>query len=65
VWKGYLFTAVLASSTLIGSLSEAFYWYLMRIAGLRIRTALCTAIYRKALQLSNSSRRLKTGGKMC
>jgi len=41
-----------------------FYFQRMFIVGMRIRTALISAIYRKSLNLSNSSRKGTTVGEI-
>ena len=40
---------------------DSQYWYRQNLVGLRIRTALSAAIYRKSLKLSSVSRRGYTG----
>jgi len=60
-WKGYLFTVGLGASTLAGALSGSFYWFNMKIGALKLSAGIYAAIYKKALSLSNSSRREKTG----
>jgi len=61
VWKGYLYTAILSVSGLISAIADSQYWYKMSMIGFRVKTALSIAIYKKALVLSNSSRKEKTG----
>jgi len=61
VWRGYLYTIVLSLAAFIGAISDSQYWYNMRKVGLRLQTAISTAIYKKALVLSSASRRQKTG----
>jgi hypothetical protein len=41
--------------------ADSQYWYNLNLVGLRLKTALSTAIYKKSLHLSNSSRKEKTG----
>jgi len=60
-WKGYLFTIGLGTVTLVRALSGSFYWYNMKIGALKLSAGIYAAIYKKALSLSNSSRREKTG----
>ena len=42
-------------------MADSQYWYNLNLVGLRLKTALSTAIYKKSLHLSNSSRKEKTG----
>jgi ATP-binding cassette subfamily C (CFTR/MRP) protein 1 len=61
VWKGYLYTVVLSVAAMVAAVADSQYWYNLNLVGLRIKTALSTAIYKKSLQLSNASRKDKTG----
>jgi hypothetical protein len=62
-WKGYLYTIVLSVAALLSAISDSQYSYNLNLAGLRLKTALSDAIYKKSLLLSNSSRKEKTGKK--
>ena len=46
---------------LLIAIADSQYWYRMNEAGLRIRSALSSHIYRKSLKLSNHARRKYTG----
>lgn len=61
VWKGYLYTVVLSVAALVAAVADSQYWYNLNLVGLRLKTALSTAIYKKSLLLSNTSRKEKTG----
>jgi ATP-binding cassette subfamily C (CFTR/MRP) protein 1 len=61
VWRGYLYTIILSIAAFVGAMSDSQYWYSMRMVGLRLQTAISTAIYKKSLVLSSVSRRKKTG----
>jgi ATP-binding cassette subfamily C (CFTR/MRP) protein 1 len=61
IWRGYLYTVILSVAALVAAMADSQYWYKLNLVGLRLKTALSTAIYKKSLNLSNSSRREKTG----
>jgi hypothetical protein len=52
---------VLSVAALVAAMADSQYWYNLNLVGLRLKTALSAAIYKKSLVLSNSSRREKTG----
>lgn len=64
MWKGLLYAALLFIVASIQTLVLAQYFQRMFIVGLRIRTALISAIYRKALIMSNSARKQSTVGEI-
>jgi len=57
LWKGILYAAVLFFSAIISSIVYAKHNYMMFHTGLRARTVLVSAVYRKALRLSNAAKR--------
>jgi hypothetical protein len=61
VWHGYFYTIVLSVVALFAAVADSQYWYQMALVGLRVRTALSSAIYRKSLKLSNKSRKNYSG----
>ncbi len=63
-WKGFLYAFLLFIVASIQTLILAQYFQRMFVVGLRIRTALISAIYRKALIMSNSSRKESTVGEI-
>ncbi|KAI7815048.1 ABC subfamily C member [Rhyzopertha dominica] len=63
-WKGYLYAIALFVTALIQTLVLSQYFNRMFIVGMRIRTALVSAIYRKALRMSNSARKESTVGEI-
>lgn len=63
-WKGFLYAALLFLVASVQTLVLAQYFQRMFIVGLRIRTALISAIYRKALIMSNSARKESTVGEI-
>ena len=60
-WKGYLYAAVLAIVALASAICDSRYWLGVERVGLRLRSAVSGAVYRKTLRLSSSSRRTQTG----
>lgn len=63
-WKGLLYAFLLFIVASIQTLILAQYFQRMFVVGLRIRTALISAVYRKALIMSNSSRKESTVGEI-
>lgn len=64
VWRGYLYAFALFIVAVIQTLVLSQYFHRMFLVGLRIRTALISTIYRKALRLSNSARKESTVGEI-
>ncbi|XP_071454824.1 multidrug resistance-associated protein 1 isoform X2 [Hetaerina americana] len=64
MWKGYLFAALMFLTSIIQTVVLAQYFHRMFLVGMRIRTALIAAIYRKALVMSNAARRESTVGEI-
>ena len=60
-WKGYLYMGLIVGVTLINTLINSQTFYIQYIVGLRIKTALISAIYRKSLRLSNVGRKEMSG----
>ncbi|XP_055685130.1 multidrug resistance-associated protein 1 isoform X4 [Lutzomyia longipalpis] len=63
-WKGIFYAVLLFVVASTQTLFLAQYFNRMFFVGLRIRTALISAIYRKALVLSNSARKESTVGEI-
>lgn len=63
-WKGIMYAVLLFIVASIQTLFLAQYFNRMFFVGLRIRTALISAIYRKALIMSNSARKESTVGEI-
>ncbi|XP_018335867.1 multidrug resistance-associated protein 1 isoform X1 [Agrilus planipennis] len=63
-WKGYLYVILLFATATIQTLILSQYFNRMFIVGMRIRTALISAIYRKALRMSNTSKKETTVGEI-
>ncbi|XP_070178633.1 multidrug resistance-associated protein 1-like [Littorina saxatilis] len=63
-WRGYLYCALLFLSTVIRSVLDKQVYHLSGCLGLRVRTCVTSAVYRKALRLDVSSRQDSTAGEM-
>ncbi|CAG9853670.1 unnamed protein product [Phyllotreta striolata] len=64
LWKGYSYAGLLFVVVTIQTLLLAQYFNRMFLVGMRIRTVLVSAIYRKALRISNSARKESTVGEI-
>ncbi|CAK9830188.1 Multidrug resistance-associated protein 1 [Anthophora retusa] len=64
MWKGYFYAVLLLITATFQTLVLAQYFHRMLLVGLRVRTALTAAIYRKALRMSNSARKESTVGEI-
>ena len=62
VWRGYFYTALIVAVTFIGTLLNAQTYYQQYLVGLRVRTALTSAVYKKSVKLSNVGRKEMTIG---
>lgn len=63
-WKGYFYAALLVGAAIIQILISSQYNNRMFLIGMRIRTALVAVIYKKALRISNKTRKERTVGEM-
>uniref|UniRef100_A0A665WLN5 Multidrug resistance-associated protein 1 n=1 Tax=Echeneis naucrates TaxID=173247 RepID=A0A665WLN5_ECHNA len=63
-WHGYFYTALLFSCTSVQSLILQKYFHVCFVSGMRLRTAIIGAVYRKALVISSTARRTSTVGEM-
>ncbi|KAG6453079.1 multidrug resistance-associated protein 1 isoform X4 [Manduca sexta] len=63
-WKGYLYAVALLVCAIAQTLLLAHYFTRMYLVGMRIRTALTSAIYRKSLRMSNAARKESTVGEI-
>ena len=61
MWKGYFYVALLVGVNLINSILNSQYFYKLGLVGLRMRSVLTSAIYRKALLLGPAARKDLTG----
>ena len=60
-WKGYFYTILICLVTLANTLLNSQCFYKQYIVGLRVKTALISAIYRKSVKLSASGKSQMTG----
>ncbi|XP_039496004.1 multidrug resistance-associated protein 1 isoform X5 [Drosophila santomea] len=63
-WKGIMYAVLLFVLAAAQTFILGQYFHRMFIVGLRIRTALINAIYRKALRISNSTKKESTVGEI-
>ncbi|XP_054168602.1 multidrug resistance-associated protein 1-like [Oppia nitens] len=63
-WHGYLYAILLFINTMFQVLSLNYYFNRMMVIGMRIRTCLVAAIYRKSLRLSNTAKTESTTGEI-
>ncbi len=61
MWKGYFYAALLVGVNLLNTLLNSQYFYKLGLVGLRMRSALTSALYRKALLLGPAARKDLTG----
>ncbi|XP_077285787.1 multidrug resistance-associated protein 1-like [Arctopsyche grandis] len=64
MWKGFFYTGLLLGISIVQLVIFSQYFHRMILVGIRIRTALISAIYRKTLQLSNNERKESDVGKI-
>ncbi|XP_017294825.1 multidrug resistance-associated protein 1 isoform X1 [Kryptolebias marmoratus] len=63
-WQGFFYTALLFFCTCVQSLILQRYFHVCFVSGMRLRTAIIGAVYRKALVISNAARRTSTVGEI-
>ncbi|CAH1646738.1 unnamed protein product [Spodoptera littoralis] len=64
LWKGYVYAVALLACATVQTMLLAHYFTRMYLVGMRIRTALTSAIYRKSLRMSNAARKESTVGEI-
>lgn len=64
LWHGYMIIILMFSVYFFYSIMSNNYTVMMSILGTRVRTAVITCVYRKALTVSNSTRRETTAGEI-
>uniref|UniRef100_A0A8D1AM35 Multidrug resistance-associated protein 1 n=1 Tax=Sus scrofa TaxID=9823 RepID=A0A8D1AM35_PIG len=63
-WQGYFFTALLFISACLQTLVLHQYFHICFVSGMRIKSAVIGAVYRKALVITNSARKSSTVGEI-
>ncbi|TRY93220.1 hypothetical protein DNTS_014361 [Danionella cerebrum] len=63
-WHGYFYTMLLFVCTCLQTLILQKYFHICFVTGMRLRTAVVGAIYRKALVITNAARRTSTVGEI-
>ncbi|XP_023385436.1 multidrug resistance-associated protein 1 [Pteropus vampyrus] len=63
-WQGYFYTALLFVSACLQTLLLHQYFHICFVSGMRIKTAVVGAVYRKALVITNSARKSSTVGEI-
>lgn len=64
LWHGMLFAAIFFAVSGLSALLNGSFQYYCFLVGYRIRTVLISAIYRKALSISNTAKRNTTVGEI-
>ncbi|KAJ4932488.1 hypothetical protein JOQ06_010909, partial [Pogonophryne albipinna] len=63
-WRGFFYTALLFMCTCVQSIILQKYFHVCFVSGMRLRTAIIGAVYRKALVISSEARRSSTVGEI-
>ncbi|XP_059009907.1 multidrug resistance-associated protein 1 [Mustela lutreola] len=63
-WQGYFYTVLLFVSACFQTLVLHQYFHICFVSGMRIKTAVIGAVYRKALVITNSARKSSTVGEI-
>ncbi|XP_022169430.1 multidrug resistance-associated protein 1-like isoform X2 [Myzus persicae] len=64
LWRGYFYIFLMMATAMLQTLLLSQYFHRMYLVGMRIRTALTSAIYRKTLRISNTARKSFTTGEI-
>ncbi|XP_078487497.1 multidrug resistance-associated protein 1-like isoform X1 [Ciona intestinalis] len=64
MWQGYLLAVGMFVTALLQSVILQQYFHICFVVGMRLRSAIVSAIYRKALLLSNAARKESTVGEV-
>ncbi|KAJ8344971.1 hypothetical protein SKAU_G00291640 [Synaphobranchus kaupii] len=63
-WRGYFYTALLFVCTCVQTLILQKYFHVCFVTGMRLRSAIVGAVYRKALVITSAARRSSTVGEI-
>ena len=61
MWKGYFYMILICLVTFLNTLINSQSFFMLYKIGLRLKSAMISAIYRKSLRLSNTGRKEMTG----
>ncbi|CAK1540432.1 unnamed protein product [Leptosia nina] len=64
IWRGYLYAVALLACAIAQTMFLGHYFTRMYLVGMRIRTALTNAVYRKSLRISNAAKKDSTVGEI-
>ncbi|XP_012682680.2 multidrug resistance-associated protein 1 isoform X2 [Clupea harengus] len=64
LWHGFFFTGLLFVCSCVQTLILQRYFHVCFVTGMRLRTAIIGAVYRKALVITNAARRTSTVGEI-
>ena len=60
IWRGFFYTGLICTVSFVNTLLAGQYFYRQYLVGMRVRTALTSAIYKKSVKLSNMGRKEMT-----
>eukprot|EP00117_Sycon_ciliatum_P046046 scpid33667/ scgid33028/ Multidrug resistance-associated protein 1; ATP-binding cassette sub-family C member 1; Leukotriene C(4) transporter len=63
-WKGYFYAGLMVATALIQSVFLHQYFHVCFTVGMRLRSAVINAVYKKSLRLANSARKQSTQGEI-
>ncbi|XP_048187708.1 multidrug resistance-associated protein 1 [Perognathus longimembris pacificus] len=63
-WQGYFYTGLLFISACLQTLLLHQYFHICFVSGMRVKTAVIGAVYRKALVITNAARKSSTVGEI-
>lgn len=64
IWKGFLYASLLLSCSTLQSVILHQYFHHCFTTGMKLRTTIVSAVYKKSLKLSNSARKTSTVGEI-
>uniref|UniRef100_A0A8C9U3C7 Multidrug resistance-associated protein 1 n=1 Tax=Scleropages formosus TaxID=113540 RepID=A0A8C9U3C7_SCLFO len=64
IWQGYFYTALLFICACVQTFILQKYFHVCFVTGMRVRTGVAGAVYRKAMVITNAARRTSTVGEI-
>ncbi|CAH1793465.1 unnamed protein product [Owenia fusiformis] len=64
LWRGYIYAVSLFVVSVFKSIMFQQYWHGCYVTGLRVRTAVIAAVYRKSIRLNNAAKKSSTVGEV-